>query len=69
MKRLTWSLALVITNLLGIAVVLAMIERQKIDALVLVPVTLVLFLLILWVKRQRASDRYGRSAVLERSRT
>ena len=54
MKKLTWSMALVITNLLGIALVVAMIEREEVDALVLVPVTLLLFLLILWVKRHRA---------------
>jgi hypothetical protein len=69
LKRLTWSLALVITNLLGIAVVLAMIERQKIDALVLVPVTLVLFLLILWVKKQHVErDHDSQPTVSERWR-
>ena len=59
-KRVTWSLALVITNILGIAVAVAMIERQEIDALVLAPATVVLVLLVLWVKKQRAVGDHRR---------
>lgn len=55
MRKVARSLALVITNLLGLGVVVAMMKRQEIDALVLVPVTVVLVLLIVWVRKQRTS--------------